>query len=105
MEGHAAIETAPAAGVRLGRRLAAMLSPEEARNAPRGWLEGCVRAAAQASGLDWDRWRTAAVADILRTRPGGWETAVVRAVGGTRADASGGGGQAPTETDSGDGNA
>ena len=100
-----AIETAPAAGVRLGRRLTAMLSPEEARNATRGWLEGCIWAAAQASGLDWDRWRTAAVADILRTQPGGWETALVRAVGGARADASGGGGQAPTATGYGDGKA
>ena len=85
-----ALETAPAAGVRLGRRLATLLSPEEARDAPRAWLEGCVWAAAHASGLEWDRWRCAAVADILRNQPGGWETAVVRAVGGAKADPSAG---------------
>ena len=50
-----AVETAPAAGVRLGRRLATLLSPTEAKDAQRAWLQGCVWAAAQASGLDWDR--------------------------------------------------
>ena len=84
-----AVETAPAAGVRLGRRLATLLSPSEAKDAQRAWLEGCVWTAAQASGLDWDRWRCAAVAEVLRTQPGGWEAAVVRAVGGAKADPSG----------------
>lgn len=85
-----AAEMAPAAGVRLGRRLAALLSPDAAKDANRAWLEGCIWAAARGSGLDWDRWRCAAVADILRNQRGGWEAAVARAVGGTDADPTGG---------------
>ena len=88
-----AVETATAAGVRLGRRLVALISPEEARDASRSWLEGCVWTAARASGLDWDRWRCAAVADTLRSQPDGWEAAVVRAIGGAEADPSGGAAQ------------
>ena len=75
-----AAETEPASGVRLGRRLAALLSPEIAKSADRSWLEGCVWAAAQSSGVDWDRWRCMAVAEALRTQQGGWERAVVRAI-------------------------
>ena len=75
----------PAAGVRLGRRLVSSLSAEEAKSADRSWLEGCVWSAARASGLEWDRWRCAAVADVLRSQPDGWERAVVRAVGSARA--------------------
>ena len=78
-----------AAGVRLGRRLIALLSPEEAKDAPRSWLEGCVWTAARASGLAWDRWQAAAVAEVLRTQSQGWEHAVVRAVGGADADPAG----------------
>ena len=81
--------TAAAGGVRLGRRLNALLTSEEAKDADRSWLEGCVWAAARASGLDWDRWHSAAAADVLRSQPEGWERAVVRAVGGRDADASG----------------
>ena len=83
-----AVETSAAAGVRLGRRLVALLSPEEARDASRSWLEGCIWTAARASGLDWDRWHCAAVADVLRSQPDGWETAVVRAIGSAEADPS-----------------
>ena len=86
-----AVETAGAAGVRLGRRLVALLSPEEAQDASRSWLEGCIWTAARASGLDWDRWRCAAVADVLRNQPEGWENAVVGAIGGAEADPSGAG--------------
>lgn len=75
-----AAETAAASGVRLGRRLVASLSPEEARNADRAWLEGCIWSAARASGLEWDRWRCAAVADLLRSQTEGWEQAVVKAI-------------------------
>ena len=82
-------ETAAAGGVRLGRRLASLLGPEEARSADLSWLEGCVWAAAQANGLDWDRWRCAAAAEHLRAQRGGWERAVARAVGGREADPSG----------------
>ena len=84
-----ASETAPAAGVRLGRRLTTLLSPDAAKDANRAWLEGCIWAAARGSGLDWDRWRCAAVADILRNQRGGWEAAVARAVGGTDANPAG----------------
>ena len=77
-----AAETEAAAGVRLGRRLAAALTPEDARDSDRAWLEGCIWSAARASGLEWDRWRCAAVAEVLRTQQEGWEMAVVRAVGG-----------------------
>ena len=78
-----------AAGVRLGRRLVALLSPEEAKGAPRAWLEGCVWTAARASGLVWDRWQAAAVAETLRNQSQGWEQAVVRAVGGVEANPAG----------------
>ena len=84
-----AAQTAEASGVRLGRRLATSLTADEAKDAQRGWLEGCVWAMAQASGLDWDRWRCAAVAETLLKQPGGWEQAVARAVGGADADPSG----------------
>ena len=82
-------ETAEASGVRLGRRLAAMLSSEHAKDVHRSWLEGCIWAAARASGLDWDNWRCAAAAEVLRTQSDGWERAVARVVGGGEADASG----------------
>ena len=84
-----AAETEAAAGVRLGRRLAATLTPEEAKDSDRAWLEGCVWSAARASGLEWDRWRCAAVAEVLRTQRDGWEMAVVRAVGGSEVKSSG----------------
>ena len=84
-----ASETEASAGVRLGRRLAATLTAEDAKESDRAWLEGCVWSAARASGLEWDRWRCAAVAEVLRTQREGWELAVVRAVGGARADAGG----------------
>ena len=84
-----AVESAPAAGVRLGRRLAALLSADSAKGADRAWLEGCVWTAARSSGLDWDRWRCAAAADVLRNQPDGWETAVARAVGDPSAGAAG----------------
>ena len=71
-------ETESVAVVRLARRLVALLMPEEAKNANRSWLEGCVWATARASGLDWDRWRCAAVADLLRAQRGGWQQAIVR---------------------------
>ena len=84
-----ASETEAAAGVRLGRRLAATLTPEDAKDSDRAWLEGCVWSAARASGLEWDRWRCAAVAEVLRTQREGWELAVARAVGGAGGDAAG----------------
>ena len=89
IEALVAVETSAASGVRLGRRLVASLTPDDAKNADRSWLEGCIWSAARASGIDWDRWRCAAVADVLRSQPRGWENAVVRAVGGTGADPSG----------------
>ena len=82
-------ETADASGVRMGRRLATLMSPEEAKGANQAWLEGCVWAAAQASGLDWDRWRCAGVAQALHAQTGGWKRAVVRAVGGRDANPAG----------------
>ena len=85
-----AVETAPAAGVRFGRRLVALLSPKDAKDAPRSWLEGCIWTAARWSGLDWDRWQCSAAADVLRNQPTGWESAVARAAGGKDADPSGG---------------
>ena len=94
-----ATETAAASGVRLGRRLVASLTPEDARNVDRAWLEGCIWSAARASGLEWDRWRCAAVADVLRNQPEGWENAVVRAIGGTGADPSGGRADDASRTD------
>lgn len=81
-----ATETASASGVRLGRRLVWSITPEEAREADRAWLEDCAWASARASGLDWDRWRCSAVADTLRAQRTGWEIAVVRAVGGRTSD-------------------
>lgn len=80
-------ETSAAAGVRLGRRLVASLTADEAKSSDRSWLEGCVWSAARASGLEWDRWRCAAVADVLRTQPDGWERAVARAIGSHQAAA------------------
>ena len=76
-----AVETEPAAGVRLGRRLVSMLTPDDVKNADRSWLEGCVWATARASGLDWDRWRCAAAADVLRAQRRGWQRAIVRVAG------------------------
>ena len=84
-----AAETSPAGGVRLGRRLAGLLTAEAAAKASQSWLEGCVWAAARGSGLDWDRWRCAGVAQALRAQRGGWERAVARAVGGREGDAPG----------------
>ena len=84
-----AAETTEAAGVRLGRRLVAQLSAQEAKDASQSWLEGCVWASARASGLDWDRWRCAAVAQALWSQEDGWERTVVRAVGGADADGAG----------------
>ena len=81
-------ETATASAARLGRRLVASLSAEEARDADRSWLEGCVWSAARASGLEWDRLRCAVVADKLRRQPEGWELAVVRAVDSADPDPS-----------------
>ena len=78
-------ETAHAAGVRLGRRLAESLTAEEARETQRGWLEGCVWAMARASGLDWDGLRCAVAAEVLRRQRDGWERAVAEAVGGADA--------------------
>ena len=89
IEALVARETASAAGVRLGRRLVSSLNPDEARDADRAWLEGCIWASARASGLEWDRWRCMAVADTLRAQRSGWEMAVVRAVGGKAADPAG----------------
>ena len=94
-----AMEAAAASGVRLGRRLIASLTPKEAKDANRAWLEGCIWSAARASGLEWDRWRCAAAADVLRNQPGGWENAVVGAVGGTSADPSGGRAESESNTD------
>ena len=84
-----AAETGAASGIRLGRRLAALLTPEEAKDVTRSWLEGCIWAAARASGLAWDQWRCAAVAEVLRNQQGGWELAMVRAIGGSDADPGG----------------
>ena len=72
-------ETAAGTPVRLGRRIAASLSPEEVGSVPRSWLEGCVWAWANALGLNWDGMRCAVIAEILRTQPKGWEQAVVEA--------------------------
>ena len=85
-----ATETAAAPAVRLGRRLVESLTAESAKEPDRAWLEGCIGSAARASGLEWDRWRCAAVADLLRNQRGGRENAVVWAIGGRGADPSGG---------------
>ena len=82
-------ETAAAAGVRFGRRLSALLSPEDAKESDRSWLEGCVWAAAHSAGLDWDRLQSAVAAEVLRKQPDGWERAVVKVVGGSDADPAG----------------
>ena len=89
VESMLAAETAAASGVRLGRRLVALIDPADAKEADRAWLEGCVYAAARASGLDWDRWQCMSAAEDLRSQRGGWERAVARAVGGRAADPSG----------------
>ena len=89
VEGLLAVETAPASGVRLGRRLVAMVTAQEARNADQGWLEGLVYAAARASGLDWDRWQCMSAARLLRDQQDGWERAIARASGGRGADPGG----------------
>ena len=83
------IETADAAGVRLGRRLAALLNPEGSEEVPRLWLEGCIWVAARASGLERDQWQCVAGAQVLRTQRDGWEQAVLRVIGGPDADATG----------------
>ena len=80
IEALVAVETASASAVRLGRRLTALLTAEEAQSSDRAWLEGCVWTAAHATGLTWDRLRCAAAANTLRTQRGGWERAVVEAV-------------------------
>lgn len=82
-------QMAQASGVRLGRRLVGLLTPEKVKDTDRSWLEGCVWAAARASGLDWDRWRCMSVAETLRSQQGGWQQAVVSAIGGRGADPSG----------------
>ena len=79
-------ETESAAGVRLGRRLVSMLTPDDVKNADRSWLEGCVWATARASGLDWDRWRCAAATDVLRAQRRGWQRAIVRVASVAAAD-------------------
>ena len=89
IEALVALETGDASGVRLGRRLAGYLTPDEVKDLTPSWLEGCIWAAARASGLQWDKWRCAAAAEVLRTQPGGWEQAVTRVVGGPASDASG----------------
>lgn len=89
IEALVAQETADASGVRLGRRLVALLTPDEAQDVTRSWLEGCIWAAARASGLHWDQWRCAAAAEVLRTQRDGWELAMVRAIGGADAEPGG----------------
>ena len=86
VEALVAAETAEAADIRLGRRLAASLTPEHAKDVHQSWLEGCIWAAARASGLEWDQWRCAVAADVLRTQRDGWESAMVRAIGGVDMD-------------------
>ncbi|MCY3813083.1 MAG: ParB/RepB/Spo0J family partition protein [Gammaproteobacteria bacterium] len=71
-------ETASAASVRLGRKIAATLSAEAAKEADRAWLEGCLWASAQAMGLEWDRMGCALAAQILINQPDGWERAVAQ---------------------------
>ena len=89
IEALVAVETAEASGVRLGRRLATFLTPEEAQDVTRSWLEGCIWAAARDSGLEWDQWRCAAAAEVLRSQKDGWERAMVQAIGGSEADPGG----------------
>ena len=89
IEALVAAETAEAAGIRLGRRLAGSLTPEHAKDVHRSWLEGCIWAAARASGLEWDQWRCAVAADVLRSQQEGWELAMIRAIGGADAETNG----------------
>ncbi|MCY3624166.1 MAG: ParB N-terminal domain-containing protein [Gammaproteobacteria bacterium] len=84
-----ATETAAGSSVRLGRRLVALMTPLDAKSADRSWVEGCIWSAARASGLQWDRWRCAAAADILRSQPRGWENAVLRAITDTSSSTPG----------------
>ena len=84
-----AAQTAPASGVRLGRRLVSLLDPEVAESSDQSWLEGCVWALAQTSGLEWDRWRCLPVAETLRSQRGGWQRAVTQAIGGKDANPAG----------------
>ena len=81
IEALVAAETAGAGHVRLGRRLAGTLDAQQAKDVHRSWLEGCIWAAARASGLEWDQWRCAVAADVLRSQQDGWERAMVEAVG------------------------
>ena len=86
IEALVAAETAGGADVRLGRRLAGSLTAQQAKDVHRSWLEGCIWAAARASGLEWDQWRCAVAADVLRTQQDGWELAMVRAVDSAEAE-------------------
>ena len=87
IEALVATETAGAGNVRLGRRLAGSLTAEQAKDVHRSWLEGCIWAAARASGLEWDQWRCAVAADVLRSQPDGWELAMVQAVDAANGEA------------------
>ena len=69
--------------------LVSMLTPEEAKDANRAWLEGCVWAAVRACGLGWDRRRRIGVAETLRNQLGGRERPVVDKVGGKHAAPAG----------------
>ena len=80
IEALVAAESAGAEDIRLGRRLAGSLTAQQAKDVHRSWLEGCIWAAARASGLEWDQWRCAVAADVLRSQEDGWEVAMVRAV-------------------------
>ena len=62
----------------LGCHLAATLTPEEANESDRSRREGCIWSAARASGLEWDRWRCAAVGGGAADQREGWELAIVR---------------------------
>ena len=57
------------------------MTAQQAKDVERSWLEGCIWAAARASGLQWDQWRCALAADVLRAQQAGWELAMVQAVG------------------------
>ena len=89
IEALVATETAGAGSVRLGRRLSTSLTARQAKDVHRSWLEGCIWAAARASGLDWDHWRCATAAEVLRTQQEGWELAMVRAVNAEEEDSGG----------------
>ena len=89
IEALVAEETAGGSDVRLGRRLAGALTAQQAKDVHRSWLEGCIWAAARASGLEWDQWRCAVAADVLRTQEDGWEHAMVRAIDSAQASGSG----------------